>query len=252
MAALGASGFDADALRAAEQPEPAVLSTPVAQPTVLVAQAAVPAPAPYQQGKGFYATIGLGAQRPQALDFNSDIYGLSRRPSGRIGGGGGGFSGDLGIGYDFGAIRTELTYGSTQVTYGGGGNAWDTPPSLLRSTVDNDGTNSYLKHDLLVSAYWDFATGSRWTPYLGGGIGWTHLNTPDIPGSSGGGRNLFGYQAKLGLSHGVSESVDVYVEGVYQGTPGFRGSSPFGSTDYGSFNSWGAKLGARFRFGGAR
>ncbi len=251
MAALGASGFDAGALRAAEQPEPAVLSTPVAQPTVLVAQAAVPAPAPYQQGKGFYATIGLGAQWPQALDFNSDIYGLSRRPSGSIGGGGG-LSVDLGIGHDFGSIRTELTYGYSQSTYGGGGSAWDTPPSLLRSTVNNNGTNNYSKHDLLVSAYWDFDTGSRWTPYLGGGIGWSNLRNPDMPGSGAALINLFAYQTKLGLSYGVSKRTDVYVEGVYQGTPGRSGSSPFGNSDFSSFHSWGAKLGARFRFGGAR
>jgi opacity protein-like surface antigen len=216
-----------------------------------VAQGYVPEPLPYEQGKGFYATIGLGAQWPQGVSFDTNINGNNYNPSGTIGGGGGGFSGDIGIGYDFGAIRAELTYGYSDGSYGGGGSAWNNPQSLRSSAVGNNGSNSIAKHDVLVSAYWDIATGSRWTPYVGGGIGWSNLSIPQIPTSDGGGKNLFGYQAKLGVSYGVSNSTDLFLEGVYQGTPGYSASNQFGKTDFGSFSSWGGKLGVRFRFGSA-
>jgi len=61
----------------------------------------------------------------------------------------------------------------------------------------------------------------------------------------GGNQSAFGWQAKLGVSYVVSRSTDVFVEGVYQGAS----SVTTDNVEFGAFNSWGAKVGARFRFG---
>ncbi|MFO7630034.1 MAG: outer membrane beta-barrel protein [Prochlorococcaceae cyanobacterium] len=234
--------------------EPARAEAPAGQATTttpaLVAQSTIVEEAVvYEQGTGFYATLGLGAQWPQNWDydttFNERRAGI-RNFSGDIGLGGG-FSGDIGIGYDFGAIRAELTYGYSNASVN------DISSSRRDFKVDTDG--SINKNDVLVSAYWDIDTGSRWTPYIGGGIGWTNIGTPGIDiegdgrGSYGGtNRSAFGYQAKVGVGYGVNNNTDVYVEGVYQGASSLSDTD---NIDFGSFNSWGAKVGVRFRFGGA-
>ncbi len=194
-------------------------------------------PASYSSVTGWYATIGLGASWPQDLSWDARNFPLSGNIQQ-----GGGFSGEAGVGYDFGAIRTELTYGYSR-------------SSVNRISVDGFGSASSSgvvnKNDVLASAYWDINTNSRWTPYIGGGIGYTNLSTPSINtplGRTGSdNQGLFGYQAKVGVSYAASRSTDVFLEGVYQGATSFDGSD----VNYGSTNNWGAKLGARFRFGGA-
>jgi outer membrane protein W len=216
-----------------------------------IAQAYGAEPVLYEQGTGFYATLGLGAQWPQRQSVNGG--GALNGYSANVGYGGG-FSGEVGVGYDFGAIRTELTYGYSRASANNlSGNAF---PNI------NPGVSGNVnKNDVLVSGYWDIATGSRWVPYIGGGIGYTNLSTPNISlgGYSLGSGNSgnFGYQAKVGVSYVASRNVDVFLEGVYQGANSGRtvyGTNLQGqgvSADFGSFNSWGAKLGARWRFGGA-
>ncbi|MEB3185503.1 MAG: outer membrane beta-barrel protein [Cyanobacteriota bacterium] len=238
--------------------EPARAETPAAQAApaqTLVAQSTIVEEAVvYEQGTGFYATLGLGAQWPQNWGYDTTISN-SRRPDGLDNfsgdvGLGGGFSGDIGIGYDFGAIRAELTYGYSNSSV----NDISASTNLGDFSVDTDG--SINKNDILVSAYWDIDTGSRWTPYVGGGIGWTNIGTPSVDiandgrGAFGGGnRSAFGYQAKLGVAYGVNNSTDVYVEGVYQGATSLSDTD---DVKFDAFNSWGAKLGVRFRFGGTQ
>ncbi len=79
------------------------------------------------------------------------------------------------------------------------------------------------------------------------------MSTPRIKVSSGGNsvstgttnQGLFGWQAKLGVSYGVSNASDVYLEGTYSGASGFSGDN----IRYDSYNDFGAKVGFRYRFG---
>ncbi len=216
---------------------------------------AKPAPGSFQgtskstsKTKGFYAALGLGAVWPQSTSFTSTLPSQNAAPAGSIAGGITGFSGELAVGYDFGAIRTELSGIYSTGQYGGGGSAWDAP-ALKPFTVNNNATNDIYKTDVFANVYWDINTGSRWTPYVGGGLGWTGLSGPVMQGSSGGSKDLLGYQAKVGVSYSVSPTSDVYLEGVYQGASGFSDASPNGTSRFGAFNSWGAKLGVRLRMG---
>ena len=188
------------------------------------------------QGTGFYLTVGAGAAWPSRWnaqdnleDFNFDTdFNLT-----------GGFAVDGGIGYDFGAIRTELTYGFAR------GSLTDVNVENFR---DFDASGNVDKNDVMASVYLDIPFGA-WVPYIGGGIGYTNLSTPGftVGGErfSGSNQGLFGWQAKAGVAYVMNWNTDVYVEGTYSGASGFDGDN----LTYGSFNNWGAKLGVRYRFG---
>ncbi len=194
---------------------------------------------------GWYLTVGAGAVWP--TDQSYDVKGgpqwnrFRQLPSGTVTYGGG-FSVDGGIGYDFGAIRTELTYGYSA-------------PSLNTLNFENKGnfgnpglSGKVNKNDILASVYWDVLPFSRFTPYIGGGLGYTNLSTPNVnvAGVNLGGSNkgLFGWQAKAGVSYALAYNWDLYAEGTYSGASSF-------TTDYarfGTYDDFGAKLGFRYRF----
>lgn len=186
-----------------------------------------------QQGTGFYATLGLGASglSNQSTDYLDGEYTY-----------GGGFSGDIGAGYDFGPIRTELTY------------SYNTYPSeglsTAAGTLRNQGGAVSL-NSVYVSAYWDIPVSARLVPYIGGGLGYTNYSFASgvLDGSAYAGANIgtLGYQAKAGLSYVMSRQADLFLEGVYQGGASFNLSGE----RYGALNSWGGRLGLRWRFGGA-
>jgi len=189
-----------------------------------------------------YASVAVGATWPfsrSASDAASD-YHFSDQFSG-------GFSGEIGVGVDFGAVRSELSYSYER--------------SQLKSYSDSSGSYAYSggrqdSGSLLLSAYWDIPTNSRWTPYVGGGIGYGWQNqgdssdaTASYSGYSTGG---FGWQAKAGVSYGLSASSDLFAEVVYRGLSGFSASdnSSNGSTtyNYASDNRLGFQIGSRWRF----
>jgi len=190
---------------------------------------------------GWYLTVGAGAVWPGDMNYfaNTAPRAARSQPRGVLQLNGG-FSVDGGIGYDFGAIRTELTYGYSA-------------PSL-ETIVSRDLSRSFSaggkvnKNDIMLSAYWDVLPFSRFTPYIGGGVGYSNLSTPsfDVGGYRTGNHNkgLFGWQAKAGVSYALAYNWDVYAEGTYSGT----GNPQFESINFTSYSDFGAKLGFRYRF----
>jgi opacity protein-like surface antigen len=204
----------------------------------------------YEQGTGFYATVGIGGT------WANDINGRVNKKDGTRRGieleTKGGFSLDAGVGYDFGPLRTELTYVYNRIGVD------DINRNKNWDSVRTRGGN---QNGIMASAYWDINTGSRWTPYIGGGIGWINqsmgnnkLVRTDNGGNvvrrintGSGSDDLFGWQAKAGVAYGVNWNTDIYAEAVYQGAESFRA----GRTSYDALdNNWGFKIGARYRFGG--
>lgn len=192
---------------------------------------------------GWYLTVGAGAVWPTNQNAsargNSIWNNVTSLPSGHVNFGGG-FSVDGGIGYDFGAIRTELTYGYSGPSFNSfRNNTWG---------VTNDLSGKINKNDIMASVYWDVLPFSRFTPYIGGGIGYTNLSTPNlnVAGYNLGSANkgLFGWQAKVGVSYALAFNWDVYAEGTYSGA----GSYTTDLLNFGSYNDFGAKLGFRYRF----
>ena len=203
-----------------------------------VAAPALAKPNAVPDTRGFYATLGIGASWPQSSTVSNSSLAVPVNATLNYGGS---FSGEAGLGYDFGAVRTELTY------------VYDRA-SITGASGGNTATGNRNASSVFASAYVDIPTQSRWVPYLGGGIGYTNLSSGTVTASSGGStvtlnsgnQGLFGYQAKAGVAYIASDSTDVFLEGVYQGAPGYTSSS----TTYGPYNSWGARVGFRLRFGG--
>jgi len=188
---------------------------------------------------GWYLTVGAGAIWPsnQNFHFNGTDYTGNLRY-------GGGFSVDGGLGYDFGALRAELTYGYSA-------------PSLNHIHVHDEGTfdasGKVNKNDVMASLYWDVMPWGRFTPYIGGGVGYSNLSTPswtvdDVDGTryrfGSSNMGLFGWQAKAGVSYAATYNLDVYAEGTYSGTEGYSTDL----IDTQTYNDFGAKLGFRYRF----
>ena len=57
---------------------------------------------------------------------------------------------------------------------------------------------------------------------------------------------MLGYEAKAGLAYRSSPRTDLFAEAVFQGAA----SRSQGSIDRSAINSWGYRLGLRYRFGG--
>jgi len=187
------------------------------------------------QGTGWYLTIGAGAAWPSDMNVRTRNFDPNFNGDATFGGG---FSIDGGLGYDFGAIRTELTYGYTRASLN----------SAQFDNVDVNTSGIINKNDVMASAYLDIPFGS-WVPYLGGGLGYSNLSTPsftfDEVRTGGGNKGLFGWQAKAGVAYVLSWNTDIYVEGTYAGASGFSSNN----IRYDSYNDFGAKLGFRYRFG---
>ena len=106
-----------------------------------------------------------------------------------------GFSsgGNLALGYETGPFRTELeggyhALGLKNVTVGG---ATTSASSDMKMTT------------LMVNGYYDFHNSSAFTPYIGAGLGWAHLNFPTNLGfgNTKGSDNRLAYQAMIGVSY---------------------------------------------------
>ena len=118
------------------------------------------------------------------------------------------FSGEIGIGYDFGNIRTDLTYSQT------------TTPLKGTSTVDVDVTSYFL------SASYDWRADKKWQPYIGLGIGASTVDVnlaTSVGGTSitAGDDDILTAKVKLGLNYEASRDVDIYGELWGQGFDDF-------------------------------
>jgi opacity protein-like surface antigen len=221
----------------------------LAQATQPVAQAnsgtAQPAVTLSNQMKGLYLTGALGGNFPTnatGIEITNTFGSEYSFTDNHFGG----FSAEVGVGYDFGNIRTEITY-----AYDG---------STLANYSDQFGYYQYnggavSKNSVFASAYWDINLNSRLTPYIGGGLGYSNLivgpSGDAISGPSayaGYSAGAFAYQVKLGLSYLLSRRADAFVEGLYRGMSGYNTTDNGIQYSYSNYNSWGVQLGARVRF----
>ncbi len=238
-ALLGAPAFAGTELVAEKQ------SPEQAAQTLEIAQADVVEVIEVEQGTGWYLTIGAGAAWPSKTNVRSSDfpanYGIPNFDFDASYGGG--FSVDGGIGYDFGAIRTELTYGYTRSSLN------EIGVDLGSIDIETGASGIVNKNDVMGSVYWDIDTNSRFVPYIGAGLGYSNRSTPSIAvgdlRSGSISRGLFGWQAKAGVAYVVNWNSDVYVEGTYSGTSGYY----TGDYHFGSYNDFGVKAGFRYRFG---
>ena len=118
-----------------------------------------------------------------------------------------GFSPELGIGYDFGKIRTDFSYSLI-----------NSDTSKVRGVEINNDENK-IKTFYLSAAY-DFRADKKWQPYVGIGLGKSEVeNTVTSEGakikvSKDG---LTSVKVKLGVNYAASDNFDVFGE-IYRAT----------------------------------
>ena len=100
-------------------------------------------------------------------------------------------------------------------------------------------------HSIFVSSYYDFSNSSRFTPYLGIGIGPSLIDTDQVFGNSNKNTDItFGYQGKLGVSYEAFESTDLFLEGAYQATKSFK----IHNQQIDPMEMFSTRLGLRYKF----
>lgn len=204
---------------------------------------------------GWYATLGSGFVSPQTPSANTTVNGTAITGSLEQNLA---YSGEVGFGYDFGAIRTEFTYGYTPISSKNWKASWN-GGNLSAPLSTNYNISSFL-----FGAYYDVKTNSKFTPYIGGAIGPGAVSVPSISASVNNisvstvssTEGVFAYQAKAGISYAASKEADLFVEAGYLGTSSTSVSavaagsgntvSPITIGGNGGFL---AKLGFRYRFG---
>jgi len=204
---------------------------------------------------GWYATLGSGFVSPQTPSANTTVNGnavtgsLQQNLA---------YSGEVGFGYDFGAIRAEFTYGYTPISSKNWTASWS------GGNLSAPLSTNYNLSSFLLGAYYDVKTKSKFTPYLGGAIGPGAVAVPSISANVGdvyvstqsSTVGVFAYQAKAGISYAASKEADLFVEAGYLGTSSTSVNavaSGSGNTilpvNIGANGGFLAKLGFRYRFG---
>ena len=165
-----------------------------------------------------------------------------------------GFNGELGLGYRGTNARADLSvgnsnFGNQRETYtlsGPGGSA----------SASNPGNGSVNLFTVMANGYLDLKMRnddgaiSRWSPYIGGGIGVGSLSSPSCSTGNncntvvGGTGTGFAYQLKAGLSYRANPTGRLFLEGAYQGLTATRA----GNVNYDAFGDWRINLGWRQAF----
>jgi len=230
--------------------------------------------APKDTTKGAYATVGVGGSWGSSLNstYNNPTFsydGTTYGSSGTLKGNtplGGGVAVEAGVGYDFGNnIRAELSYLFNNASMSATGFTLNTnlAGDQYNGTINANTSGSVNTNSVMLSGYYDIPTKSKFTPYVGAGIGYTSVRVPaqnrvggsyNINGESGtdgwidwagGSGSAFGYQAKVGVSYAVSKPADVFLEGTYQGNT----STTINNLNISALNLFGVRAGFRYRFG---
>ena len=175
-----------------------------------------------EKTKGPYFVGSIGSARMNDILFSADLGGGTAKFDP-------GFSGELGVGYDFGDFRTEFTYNSSTTELSG-------------TTVDVDVKSFYL------SAAYDWRSDKKWQPYVGLGVGSSTIDinlnaTVGNTSLTAGDENISSAIFKVGVNYEASENIDVYGELWGQGFDTFT----IGLIQFTDVTVSGASLGLRVK-----
>ncbi len=145
-----------------------------------------------------------------------------------------GFSGEFGIGYDFGKFRTEFTYNGTNTDL--------TTVQGVSTDIGVDVTT------WMVSAAYDFRADKKWQPYLSAGIGKSTIEV-DLAQTIGtvavvvDDDDITSAKIKLGVNYESTENLDIYGEVWSQGFDDFT----IGTLEFEDCGMTGVSLGLRYK-----
>ena len=143
-----------------------------------------------EENYGWYATGSIGASQISDIEYINSNEKITFED---------GLGLDFGLGYDFGSTRIEGTLSR--------GHA---PGGTDRGTsFESDTTVT----SALLSAFYDFRSSKKWSPFLGISIGSTSVDHLGV-GDSG-----FSYGLGLGISYKTSDTTEVYFKSTGIVTP---------------------------------
>ncbi len=115
---------------------------------------------------------------------------------------------EIGIGYDFGKIRTEVSYAQENGRF----DEYLTYFDNSITKIEND-RGKLHKDFYIINTYYDFRDSKKFSPFIGLGIGFVNSvqdSAPFIPEYV---RQAFVLQLKAGLSYKFSDEYIFYIEG---------------------------------------
>ncbi|HIJ63183.1 MAG TPA: OmpA family protein [Rhodospirillaceae bacterium] len=149
------------------------------------------------------------------------------------------------LGYGFGQIRVEGEFGWRT-------NGIDKVSGLTTAS----GSGSLDAASIMANVYYDFATGTRLTPYLGAGIGGVDVSADNIRGSgvtySNDDQFTFGYQGIAGVSYALDDNLSIKADYRYLRTADTKlNESPGWGTGSGKgdYSSHSLLVGFTYKFG---
>ncbi|RJF87322.1 OmpA family protein [Oleomonas cavernae] len=146
------------------------------------------------------------------------------------------------MGYDFGRprVEAEVTYRRNEADEISSGGA----------TVDVDGNLSSLA--VMINALYDFENSSRFTPYIGAGIGaaWVYANDIGVPGARVDDDDVvFAYQGIAGVKVAVTGGLSLFVDYRYFATLDPEFDAPGGGTIESEYATHNIMAGLTYNFG---
>ena len=146
--------------------------------------------------KGTYFVGSIGAGQMADIDIAASLGGgdFEFDP---------GFSGEFGIGYDFGKFRTEFTYNGT-----------NTDLTTVQGFVTDIGVDVST---WMISGAYDWRADKKWQPYLSAGIGQSTIEV-DLAQTIGSvavivdDDNITAFKVKAGVNYEATEDLDIYGE----------------------------------------
>ena len=177
--------------------------------------------------KGTYFVGSIGAGQMADIDIAASLGGgdFEFDP---------GFSGEFGIGYDFGKFRTEFTYNGT-----------NTDLTTVQGFVTDIGVDVST---WMISGAYDWRADKKWQPYLGAGIGQSTIEV-DLARTVGSvavvvdDDNITALKIKAGLNYEATEDLDIYGEVWGQAFDDFT----IGTLEFKDCGMTGVSLGLRYK-----
>ena len=177
--------------------------------------------------KGTYFVGSIGAGQMADIDIAASLGGGDFEFDS-------GFSGEFGIGYDFGKFRTEFSY-----------NATNTDLTAVQGVSTDIGVDVST---WMVSAAYDWRADKKWQPYVSAGIGQSTIEV-DLAQTIGSvavtvdDDNITAFKFKAGVNYEATEDLDIYGEFWGQAFDDFT----IGTLEFEDCGMSGVSIGLRYK-----
>ena len=118
---------------------------------------------------------------------------------------------EIGLGYDFGKVRTEISYAQENGRF----DEYLTYFNNRITKIDKD-RGKLHKDFYIINSYYDFRDGKKLSPYIGLGLGFVNSSQDSAPFIPKYLRQVFVLQLKGGFSYKISGKNSIYIEGFWR------------------------------------